>query len=78
MDIRLNDQGVTAKEAVAELKTIKLNWRNRLYTTAAAEAKGKQYVDIYNAHARLVAKTLKVKPRLMGYKVTDYPNEGLW
>lgn len=74
----ISEQGITAKEAVAELKAIKLNWRNRLYTAATAEAMGKKYVDIYNAHARLVAETLKVKPRLMGYKVTDYPNEGLW
>lgn len=63
-----------AREAVSKLKALKLDWRNRKLTAASAELMGKYYVDAYNAHAKAIAKKLKTTPKLMSYKITDYPN----
>ena len=70
----MGNNTAAVREAVAKLKALKLDWRNRKLTAASAELIGKYYVDVYNAHAKAVAKKLKTTPRLMSYKITDYPN----
>lgn len=74
----MDSKTIEAREAVSKLKALKLDWRNHKISAASAEAMGKYYVDAYNAHAKAIAKKYKTNPKLMGYKITDYPNEGLW